>query len=138
MINRPDLKRKQMTKDRQKALAENQQAKEAVKAKRAQEILQKQNTKKNTRRVPNDNDNSSDDSDNSLQPLRLTGRGKASHPDQIKSSRGAQKKKKHNNDQNSNDPTNDNDEDYTPLIRDPIMTPDDSTDPPHDNDIGVF
>ena len=87
----PNMERKQMTKDRQQALAEAQCAKETEKAKRAQEIAQKQNTKKVSKRVPNNNGNNSDVSNTSPQPHRLTGRGKASQLDQIKSSRGARK-----------------------------------------------
>ena len=80
-----------MTKNRQQALAEAQCAKETEKAKRAQEIAQKQNAKKASKKVPNNNENNSDVSNTSPQPPRLIGRGKASHPDQIKSSRGARK-----------------------------------------------
>ena len=106
------------TKDRQQALAEAQHAKEAEKAKQAQEIAQKQNTKKASKKVLNYNGNNSDVSNTSPQPPRLTGRGKASYPDQIKSSRGARKHKRHNNDENDNDAENPNDGNYVPLIGD--------------------
>ena len=89
--NGPNMERKQMTKDRQQALAEAQGAKETEKAKTAREIKQKQNAKKASKKVLNNDENNSDVSNTSPQPHRLTGRGKASHPDQIKSSRGTRK-----------------------------------------------
>ena len=85
------MEREQMTKDRQQALAKGQHIKETEKAKRAQEMAQKQNAKKASQKVPNNNGNNSDVLNTSPQPPWLTGRGKASYPDQIKSSRGARK-----------------------------------------------
>ena len=68
----------------------------------------------------------------------MTGRGKASHPDQIKSSRGARKQRRHNNDENDNDPEDDNDDDHVPLIGDQLVVPDDGDDPLGPDDIGIF
>ena len=69
--------------------------------------------------MPNNNGNNSDVSNTSPQPPRLKGRGKASHPDQIKSSSGARRQRRHNNDENDNDP----------LIGDQLVVPDDGNDP---------
>ena len=68
----------------------------------------------------------------------MTGRGKALHPYQIKSSRGARKQRRHNNDENDNDPEDHNDDGYVPLIGDQLVVPDDGDDPLGPDDIGIF
>ena len=124
-----DANRKELTKQRQAQVLKNQQEKETLKA---QTLENRDNTDRASRTKskrpmtqPEDNGNNIDDT-NSPRPQRS--KGKASHPDQIKSSKKNRKMPRASGNATvPNDPPPDSDTpDADPLISDLIDTEEDS------------